>query len=193
MERRLTAILAADVAGYSRLSATDEASTRDALRADREVVERLVAAHRGLLLQSDGGSFGAEFPGAVEAINCAVDIQQEIEERNEPVAKDRRVELRIGLHAGSAAAGGGTPYGDLVAVATSLRELAEPGGICVSRDVHEQVSHKVGVAFAYAGRHRAGTLAEPVPAYRVLLGASAGAPRLTRWWHAIRHPRRRRS
>jgi class 3 adenylate cyclase len=192
MERSLTAILAADVAGDGRATAADEAGTRNALRTHREVVERLVGAHRGLLLKIDGGSCLAEFPGAVEAINCAVDIQQEIEERNEAAAKDQRVELRIGLHAGSAAAEGGTPYGDLVAVATSLRTLAEPGGICVSREVHDQVRHKVGVAFEYAGRHHAGTLAELVPAYRVPLGASAAAPRLIRWWHAIRHPRRRR-
>jgi adenylate cyclase len=193
MERRLTAILAADVAGDDRATAADEAGTRNSLRTHREVVERLAGAHRGLLLKFDGGCCLAEFPGAVEAINCAVDIQQEIDERNEAAAKDRRVELRIGLHAGSAAAEVGTPYGDLVAVATSLRALAEPGGICVSRDVHEQVRHKVGVAFEYAGRHRAGTLAEPLPAYRVLLGVSAAAPRLARWWHAIRHSGRRRS
>ena len=183
MERRLTATLAGDVAGYDRLTAADEAGTRSALRTHREVVERLVAAHRGLVLQGDDRSFLAEFPGAVEAINCAVDIQQEIEERNETVAKDERIALRIGLHAGGAAA----------AVATSLRALAEPGGICVSRDVHDQVRHKVGVAFEYAGRHRAGSAAEPVPAYRVLLDAGAAEPRLIRWLHAIRHPRRRRS
>lgn len=183
MERKLTAILAADVAGYDRLTAADEAGTRSALRTHREVVERLVAAHRGTVQQGDDRSFLAEFPGAVEAINGAVDIQQEIDERNEAVAKDRRVELRIGLHVGAAAA----------AVATSLRALAEPGGICVSREVHDQARHKVGVAFEYAGRHRAGTVAEAVPAYRVLLDATAAAPRLTRWWHAIRHPRRRRS
>lgn len=183
MERRLTAILAADVAGYDRLAATDEAGARNALRTLREVVERLAAAHRGLVLQSGGGSFRAEFPGAVEAINCAVDIQQELEERNEAAAEDRRVELRIGLHAGEAAA----------VVAASLRELAGAGGICVSREVHDQVRHKVGVAFEYAGRHRAGTLAEPVAAYRVLLGSWGAAPRLLRWLRAIRHPRRRQS
>ena len=182
MERKLTAILAADVAGYGRLTAADEAGTRNALRTIREIVERLVAAHRGLVLQGDDRSFLAEFPGAVEAINCAVDIQQEIDERNEAVPKDERIALRIGLHVGDAAA----------EVATSLRELAAPGGICVSRTVHDQVRHKVGVAFEYAGRHRAGTVAEPVPTYRVLIDATA-APRLTRWWHAIRHPGRRRS
>src|SRR5258707_271393 len=100
MERKLTVILAADVAGYSRLMGADEEGTLNALRAHRGIVDGLIASHRGRVFNSAGDSIVAEFPSAVEAVNCAVEIQQEMAERNEPVSKDKRLEFRIGLNIG---------------------------------------------------------------------------------------------
>ena len=189
MERKLAAILAADVAGYSRLMGVDEEGTLNALRAHREVVDGLIAAHRGRVFNSAGDSVVAEFPSAVEAINSAVEIQQEMGERNEPVAKDKRLEFRIGLNIGDVMAEGGNLFGDGVNVAARVQELAEPGGICVARNVHDQVRHKVGVAFESLGQHQVKNIAEPVSVYRVLIEGTAATPRLVRWLHAMRRHR----
>jgi adenylate cyclase len=189
MERKLTAILAADVAGYSRLMGTDEEGTLNALRAHREVVDGLVVAHRGRVFGSAGDSIVAEFPSAVEAINCAVEIQQEMDERNEPVATDKRLEFRIGINIGDVMAEGGNLFGDGVNIAARVQELAEPGGICVARNVHDQVHHKVGVAFESLGSHRVKNIAEPVTAYRVLVDGAAQQSRVRHWLHS---PQRQR-
>jgi TolB-like protein/class 3 adenylate cyclase len=178
MERKLTAILAADVAGYSRLMGTDEEGTLDALRAHREVVDGLVVAHRGRVFSSAGDSVVAEFPSAVEAINCAVEIQQEMDERNEAVAEDKRLQFRIGLNIGDVMAEGGNLFGDGVNMAARVQELAEPGGICVARNVYNQVKHKVGVAFESLGPHHVKNITEPVVVYRVLADGLAARPRV---------------
>ncbi len=128
MERKLAAILAADVAGYSRLMGVDEEGTLNALRSHREVGDGLIVAHRGRVFNSAGDSVVAEFPSAVEAINCAVEIQQEMGERNEAVAKEKRLQFRIGLNIGDVMAEGGNLFGDGVNAAARLQELAEPGG-----------------------------------------------------------------
>jgi adenylate cyclase len=185
MERKLTAILAADVAGYSRLMGTDEEGTLNALRAHREVVDGLIVAHRGRVFSSAGDSIVAEFPSAVEAINCAVEIQLEMDERNESVVKDKRLQFRIGLNIGDVMAEGGNLFGDGVNVAARVQELAEPGGICAARNVHDQVRHKVGVTFEYLGQNHVKNIAEPVAVYRVLTDSRA-TPRLARWLHALR-------
>src|SRR6185312_12351409 len=153
MERKLAAILAADVVGYSRLMGADEEGTLGALHAHREVVDGLIVAHRGRVFSSAGDSIVAEFPSAVEAINCAVEIQQEMNERNEAVPKDKRLEFRIGLNIGDVMAEGGNLFGDGVNVAARVQELAEPGGVCAARNVHDQVKHKVGVPFESLGSH----------------------------------------
>src|SRR5262245_42524288 len=189
MERKLTAILAADVAGYSRLMGTDEEGTLNALRGHREVVDGLVVAHRGRVFGSAGDSIVAEFPSAVEALNCAVEIQQEMDERNEPVAKDKRLEFRIGLNIGDVMAEGGNLFGDGVNVAARVQELAEPGGICVARNVHDQVHHKVAVAFESLGSHRVKNIVEPVTAYRVLIDGMAQQPQVRRWLRGRRRQR----
>src|SRR5215471_18145716 len=112
MERKLAAILAADVAGYTRLMAVDEEGTHRALRAHREVMDGLVAVHRGRIFNSAGDSIVAEFPSAVEASLCAVEIQQEILQRNEAVPKDKRLEFRIGVNIGDVVVDGGNLLGD---------------------------------------------------------------------------------
>jgi adenylate cyclase len=187
MERKLAAILAADVAGYSRLIGVDEEGTLTALRSHREAVEGLIATHRGRVFSSAGDSMVAEFPGAVEAINCAVEIQQEMDERNESVPKDKRLEFRIGLNIGDVMAEGGDPPGDGVSIAARVQELAEPGGICVARNVYSQAKHKVAVAFESLGQHRVKNIADPVSVYRVLLDGPTRRPRILRWLHWMRH------
>jgi adenylate cyclase len=187
MERKLAAILAADVAGYNRLLGVDEQGTLNALRAHREVAVGLIATHRGLVFGGGVDSLVAEFPGAVEAINCAVEIQQEMDERNEPVPQDRRLQFRVGLNIGDAMVEGGNLLGDGVDIALRVRELAEPGGICVTRNVYTQVTHNVSVAFESLGHHQIRDIADPVSLYRVLLGGTRRRPRILRWLHLIRH------
>jgi TolB-like protein/class 3 adenylate cyclase len=181
MERKLATILAADVAGYSRLMGVDEEGTLNALRAHREVVDGLVVAHRGRVFSSAGDSVVAEFGSAVEAINCAVEVQQEMAGRNEAVAKDKRLQFRIGLNIGDVMAEGGNLFGDGVNVAARVQELAEPGGICAARNVYDQVHQKVGVGFESLGEHRVKNIAEPVAVYRVLVDGAAAQPRIRIW------------
>jgi class 3 adenylate cyclase/TolB-like protein len=190
VERKLTAILAADVAGYSRLMGADEEGTLNALRAHREVVDGLVAAHRGRVFGSAGDSVIAEFPSAVEAINCAVEIQQEMAERNEPLAKDKRLEFRIGLNIGDVMAEGGNLFGDGVNVAARLQELAQPGGICVSHNVYDQLRNKVGFALEPMGAYQVKNIAAPVSVYRVLFDGAARRP-WPLWWLATAARQRR--
>jgi adenylate cyclase len=187
MERKLAAILAADVAGYGRLMGVDEEGTLSALRAHREVAVGLIATHRGAVFGSAGDSLVAEFPGAVEAINCAVEIQLEMDERNEPVPPDMRLQFRVGLNIGDAMVEGGSLRGDGVDVGLRLLELTEPGGICVTRTVYVQARHSVSVAFEWLGHRPIGDIADPVSIYRVLLGGTRRRPRIVRWLQSIRH------
>jgi class 3 adenylate cyclase len=191
MERKLAAILAADIAGYSRLMGADEEATLNALRSHREVVDRLVAAHRGRIFSSAGDSIVAEFPSAVEASLCAVEIQREIARRNEPVSKRQRLEFRIGVNIGDVVIEGGNLLGDGVNVADRVQKLAEPGGICVSRNVHDQLRNKVGFVLEPMGEHQVKNIAAPVSVYRVLGGSAARRPPIVRWLAvAARHRRR---
>ena len=187
MERKLAAILAADVAGYGRLMGVDEEGTLSALRGHREVAVGLVATHRGLVFGSAGDSMVAEFPGAVEAINCAVEIQLEMDERNEPVPQDSRLQFRVGLTIGDAMVEAGNLLGDGVDIALRLRDLAEPGGICVTRNIYVQARHNVSVAFESLGHHQIGNIVDSVSVYRVLLGGTRRRPRIVRWLQSIRH------
>ena len=186
MERKLAAILAADVAGYSRLMGVDEEGTLNALRAHREVAVGLIATHRGLVFGGVGDGMVAEFPGAVEAIHCAVEIQQEMDERNEPVPLERRLQFRLGLNIGNAMVEGGNLLGDGVDIALRVQELAEPGGIYVTRNVYIQAKHAVSVSFESLGHHQIRDIADPVSLYRVLLGGTRRRPRILRWLQRAR-------
>jgi adenylate cyclase len=186
MERKLAAILAADVAGHNRLMGVDDGRTHYTLCAHRQVVDELIVTHRGRVLGSAGDSVVAEFPSAVEAINCAVEIQQEMEERNEPVAADKRLQFRIGISMGDVTAEGSNLSGDGVNIARRMQELAEPGGICAVRDVYGGVKHKVGVEFESLGAHRVMNIAEPVSVYRVLVYGTGRRSRLLSWLAGLR-------
>jgi TolB-like protein/class 3 adenylate cyclase len=175
-DRKLAAILAADVVGYSRLVGDDEAGTIARLKELRKVfIEPLVAEYRGRVVKLMGDGALVEFPSAVDAIECAVAIQQGVAEREAAVPEDRQIALRIGINIGDIIIEDGDILGDGVNVAARLEALAEPGGICVARNVYNQVKAKLEVAFEPMGEHRVKNIAEPVTVYRVNLDAPGRA------------------
>lgn len=170
VERRLAAILAADVVGYSRLMSTDEAGTLGRLKAlRREFLDPKTAEHGGRIVKLMGDGALVEFPSVVDAVQCAVEIQRGMVARNADVPEDRRIEFRIGINLGDVIIEDGDIYGDGVNIAARLEALAEPGGVCVSRTVFDHVRGKVHLAFDDLGEQRVKNIAEPVQVYRVLL------------------------
>ena len=171
MERQLAAILAADVQGYSHLTELSEEASTATLCMYRAVVEESISAHRGHVFSSAGDGVVAEFPSIVEAIRCAVEIQNEIAERNAAVPEDRRMQFRIGVNLGDVIAEENHYYGSGVNLAVRLEQLAEPGGICLSQTVYDQVRKIVKIPFEDIGEHRLKNIAEPVHVYRILPSA----------------------
>ena len=172
VERRLAAILAADVAGYSRLMGADEEGTLDALRAiRRDLVEPKIAEHRGRIVKTTGDGLLIEFPSVVNAVRCAVEVQRAIAERNSAVPADQRIEFRIGVHQGDIIVEDGDIFGDGVNLAARLEGLAEPGGICVSGRVHADAAGKVDAVFTDLGEQRLKNIARPVRAFAARTGA----------------------
>jgi len=170
VERRLTTILAADVVGYSRLMGEDEAGTLVALKAHREAaINPKIAAHNGRIVKLMGDGLLTEFASVVEAVACAVEIQGAMAERNAEVPEDRRIQFRIGINVGDVMVEGDDIYGDGVNIAARLEGLAEPGGICVARNVFNQVKGKIDTAFEDLGEKEVKNIAEPVQVYRVSL------------------------
>jgi adenylate cyclase len=179
--RRLAAILAADVAGYSRLMGADEEGTLAALKAiRRELSDPKVKEHRGRIVKTTGDGLLVEFASVVDAVRCAVEMQQGMAERNAEVPEKRRIEFRIGINLGDIILDDDDIYGDGVNIAARLEALAEPGGICVSRVVHDQVRDKLDLAFEDMGEQQVKNIARPVHVWRLRLGAkpavSASAP-----------------
>ena len=168
MERRLAAILAADVKGYSHLTELNEEASTATLRVYRAVVEGTVFAHGGHVFSSAGDSVVAEFASPVEAIRCGVEVQNEIAARNAAVPDDGRMHFRIGVNLGDVIAEENNLYGTGVNVAVRLEQLAEPGGICISQTVYDQVRKIVEVPFEDIGEHHLKNIAEPVHVYRIL-------------------------
>lgn len=168
MERRLAAILAADVEGYSRLTELDEETSTVTLRMYRVVVEESISAHKGHIFSSAGDGVVAEFPSIVEAIRCAVEIQNEIAERNASVPEAQRMRFRIGVNLGDVIVEDDNLYGSGVNVAVRLEQLAEPGGICISHTVYDQVRKIVEIPFQDIGERRLKNIADPVHVYRIL-------------------------
>ncbi len=168
MERRLVAILAADVAGYSHLMELDEEAATATLRTYCAVVEGAIAAHRGRVFSTAGDSIVAEFHSIVDAIRCAVEIQHELADRNAPVPEDRRMQFRIGVNVGDVIAEENHLYGTGVNVAARLEQLAEPGGVCISQTVYDQVRKIVEMSFQDIGEFRLKNIDDPVHVYRIL-------------------------
>src|SRR3954452_24133102 len=184
IDRRLTAVLAADVVGYSRLVQRDEQGTLGRLKAHRgELVEPLVAEHGGRVVKLMGDGILCEFPSAVHAVACAVAIQKGMAERERAVPEAGRVRFRIGINVGDVVHEGGDILGDGVNVAARLQALAEPGGGLLARNVHNQVKDKLAFRFEPAGRHRVKNMAEPVEVWRVAPGevTARAAGRWRRW------------
>ena len=175
--RKLAAILAADVAGYSRLMGDDEAATVRTLTEYRQVFTEHSARHGGRVVDTAGDSVLAVFESAVEAVECAAEIQKALDRRNRQLAEHRRMQFRIGINLGDVIAReDGTVYGDGVNIAARLEKLADPGGLCVSGTVYDHVEGKVLLSFKFAGEQIAKNIAKPVRAYHVVMDVGATAP-----------------
>jgi adenylate cyclase len=178
VERRLTAILAADIAGYSRLMSADEEGTLSQMKAHRrELVDPKIAEHRGRIVKTAGDGILVEFQSVVDAVRCAVDLQRGMVARNAEIAADQRIEFRVGINVGDIIIDGGDIFGDGVNVAARLEAMAEAGGICVSARVHEDVRGKLDISFTDEGEHRLKNIAWPVRVYRAQLGSERAPTR----------------
>jgi adenylate cyclase len=175
--RRLAAILAADVAGYSRLMGADEEGTLERLKALRgELLDPKIAGHRGRIVKTTGDGLLVEFASVVDALRCAVEVQLEVAGRNAGVLPDNRIEFRIGINMGDIVVEDGDIFGDGVNVAARLEALAEPGGICVSARVQEDAAGKLDLAFEDIGEQQLKNIARPVRVYRVVTEARPAIP-----------------
>ncbi|HEY1433330.1 MAG TPA: adenylate/guanylate cyclase domain-containing protein [Stellaceae bacterium] len=177
VERRLAAILAADVAGYSRLMGADEEGTLERLKAHRrELVDPKIKEHRGRIVKTTGDGLLAEFPSVVDAVRCAVEIQRGMIDRSAEILEDQRITFRIGVNLGDIIVDGDDIYGDGVNIAARLEALAEPGGICISRVVRDQIRDKLPYLFEDMGEQSVKNIARPVRAYAMSANAVASTP-----------------
>ncbi|WP_035662231.1 adenylate/guanylate cyclase domain-containing protein [Bradyrhizobium sp. Ec3.3] len=172
--RKLAAILHADVVGFSRLMGLDEAGTHRVLGELRRAIDPLIASYGGRIVGTAGDSLLADFPSVVDALNCAIEIQLASRTINDPIPPDRRLELRIGVNLGDVIVDGGDIFGDGVNIAARLQALARPGTVCISHTVYEQVRNKVDLDYHPLGSHRVKNIAEPVRAYAVGVSAVPG-------------------
>ncbi len=169
MERKLTAILCADVFGYSRLMGENEEATLRTLSSHRKLIDSLIDQHRGRFVNSAGDSVLAEFVSVVNAVQCAVEIQTTLKSENANLPPDRRMEFRIGVNLGDVMVDGEQIYGDGVNVAARLENLAEPGGICISGKVHDEIRSKLALGYQDLGAQQVKNITEPVRVLRVML------------------------
>ena len=177
VERRLAAILAADVAGYSRLMGADEEGTLERLKAlRRELLDPKIAEHHGRIVKTTGDGLLVEFASVVDAVRCAVAVQQAMPERNTGVAADNRIELRIGINLGDVIVEGDDLYGDGVNIAARIEALADAGGVFVSNTVHDHVRDRLPFVFEDLGEQQVKNIARPVRVYRVRPTADPGPP-----------------
>jgi TolB-like protein/class 3 adenylate cyclase/thioredoxin-like negative regulator of GroEL len=191
-KRKLTAIFSADVEGYSRLMREDEDATIRTLTAYRGAMANLIQQYRGRVVDTPGDNLLAEFSSVVDAVNCAVEVQRELAERNAELPENRRMEFRIGINSGDVVEEGERIYGDGVNIAARVEGLAEGGGICVSGTVYDSVENKVGLEYEYLGEQEVKNIPKPVRVYRVLSFPGAAAHRVVkakkavaRRWHKV--------
>ena len=193
MERRLAAVFAADVVGYSRLIRADEEGTLAAFNALRtDLIDPKIAEHNGRIVKLMGDGVLAEFGSVVDAVRAATEFQRTMADRNTDIAEDKRIEFRVGINLGDVVIDGDDIHGDGVNIAARLERLAEPGGICISGGVYEQVRNQIATAFEDMGDQQVKNIAEPIRAYRVRLdsdyddGKTVGkVPRSIRWRWAV--------
>jgi class 3 adenylate cyclase len=176
VERRLAAILAADVAGSCRLIGIDEEGTLAQLKALRKkLFDPKITDHRGRIVKNTGDGALVEFASVVDAVRCADEIQRGVAEKNTDVPQDKRIELRIGIHVGDIIIEENDIFGDGVNIAVRLEGIAEPGGICISDDTYRQIRGKVDIAFEDMGPQNLKNITEPMRAWRLRINASASA------------------
>ena len=188
VERKLAAIFAADVAEYSRLMGLDEVGTLRRLQAYRAILDPLISAHRGRIFNTAGDSVVADFASAVDAVECAVAVQDAIERENQNRSFSEQMRFRIGVHLGDVLVEGSNLFGDGVNIAARLQALAAPGGICVSGAVRDQIGPRLPIAFTALGEQRVKNIAEPVRVYKVAGGVADGAmPPSSNRQHKARH------
>ncbi len=177
LKRKLTAILYADVVGYSRLTGEDEEGAYRSVRDRLDLISESVRSHNGAVINTAGDAVLADFPTASEALACAAEMQRGIEQANEPLPDDRKVRFRIGVNLGEVIVDRDSIYGDGVNVAARLEGLAEPDGICISEAVHSAVGKKLPLAYEDIGMQQVKNIADPVHTYRVLLDPDAAPPK----------------
>ena len=187
-KRKLSAILSADVAGYSRLMGEDEAATVRTLEAYKEIMFSLIKQHRGRVIDSPGDNLLAEFASVVDAVQCAVAVQKELQARNADLPENRRMQFRIGINLGDVIEEGDRIYGDGVNIAARLESCADPGGICISKTAFDQIETKLPLGYEFLGEQEVKNIARPVGAYRVLMdprvtvaGAKEKKPSIPLW------------
>jgi adenylate cyclase len=177
-KRKLTAILSADVKGYSRLMGEDEEATVRTITAHRKVITSVIHKYRGRVVDSPGDNILAEFVSVVDAAQSAVEIQEVIRAKNAELPEDRRMEFRIGINLGDVIQEGDRIYGDGVNIAARVENLAEPGGICISGSAYEQIENKLALGYEYIGEHTVKNIAKPIRAYRVPVGRGPVVPKV---------------
>jgi adenylate cyclase len=169
LERKLVAIVAADVAGYSRLMEADEEQTLETLSGHRHIIDEAIARHRGRIAGTAGDSVLAEFASVLDAVHASVEIQHSLAEANNALPDERRMQFRIGINVGDVMVKDGDIFGDGVNIAARLEALAQPGGICVSRGVRDHIRNKVAVGFEDLGEQTVKNIARPVRAFSLRL------------------------
>ena len=185
VDRRLAAVLAADVAGYSRLMGVDEEGTLARLKAVRKsLVDPAIAAHRGRIVKTTGDGLLVEFASAVDAARSAIEVQRAMAAQNDGVSLDKRIEYRVGIHVGDIIIDNNDIFGDGVNIAARLENIADPGGICMSDDAYRQIRGKVDTAFEDMGLQTLKNIIEPIRAWRMKIGSEASA---ARHFHAEPH------
>jgi len=167
-KRKLSGILSADAVGYSRLMEEDEASTIQTLANSKELMANLIQQYRGRVVDAPGDNLLAEFGSVVDATECAVKVQQELNSKNEELPDNRKMQFRIGVNLGDVVEEADRIYGDGVNIAARLEGLAKPGGICISRTAYDHVKNKLKLGYEHLGVHSVKNISEPVTVYRVL-------------------------
>src|ERR1700733_3515989 len=175
LERRLATILSADVAEFSRLMGEDEEQTLRTFRGHKQVFESLVAMHRGRVFNTAGDAILAEFSSAVEAVRCATDIQAALRSRNDQLPPSRQVKFRIGINLGDVMVQGQDLLGDGVNVAARIQTAAEPGGVCISGSVHDQISNKLSLSFQSLGAMNFKNIQQPVRTFSITEAPGQGS------------------
>ena len=177
-KRKLAAILSADVKGYSRLMGEDEVATVQTLKDYREAMSKLIREYRGTVVDCPGDNLLAEFASVVDALECSIEIQKQLKSKNASLPDNRKMEFRIGVNLGDVIEEEGRIYGDGVNIAARIEGLADPSGICISRNVYDLVKKRLDLGFHYLGEHMVKNVSEPVQAYRVEVDFGAPLPRV---------------